>query len=71
MLPRQALPRQFYLVTRRCTQRQFLLRPDPETNNGPGEIGERQALGFDAALALGGSVRPPRADLSRKKLARE
>jgi putative transposase len=33
MLPRQVLPRQFYLVTRRSTQRQFLLRPDPETNN--------------------------------------
>jgi len=32
-LPRQVLPGQFYLVTRRCTQRQFLLRPDPETNN--------------------------------------
>jgi REP element-mobilizing transposase RayT len=33
MLPRQVLPRQFYLVTRRCSQRQFLLRPDPSTNN--------------------------------------
>jgi putative transposase len=33
MLPRQVLPGQFYLVTRRCTQRQFLLRPDPATNN--------------------------------------
>jgi REP-associated tyrosine transposase len=33
MLPRQVLPQQFYLITRRCTQRQFLLRPDPETNN--------------------------------------
>ena len=33
MLPRQVLPRQFYLVTRRCSQRQFLLRPDPATNN--------------------------------------
>ncbi len=33
LLPRQVLPRQFYLVTRRCTQRQFLLRPDRETNN--------------------------------------
>ncbi len=33
MLPRQVLPRQFYLITRRCTQRQFLLRPDAETNN--------------------------------------
>jgi REP element-mobilizing transposase RayT len=33
MLPRQVLPRQFYLVTRRCSQRQFLLRPDAATNN--------------------------------------
>jgi len=33
MLPRQVLPRQFYLITRRCTQRQFLLRPDAPTNN--------------------------------------
>ncbi len=33
MLPRPVLPRQFYLITRRCTQRQFLLRPDPATNN--------------------------------------
>jgi REP-associated tyrosine transposase len=33
MLPRQVLPRQFYLVTRRCSQRQFLLRPDTATNN--------------------------------------
>ena len=33
MLPRQVLPRQFYLITRRCTQREFLLRPDAATNN--------------------------------------
>jgi REP element-mobilizing transposase RayT len=33
MFPRQVLPRQFYLITRRCCQRQFLLRPDPATNN--------------------------------------
>jgi len=33
MLPRQVFPRQFYLITRRCTQRQFLLRPDAATNN--------------------------------------
>jgi len=33
MLPRQVLPRQFYLITRRCAQRQFLLRPDKATNN--------------------------------------
>jgi len=33
MLPRQVLPHQFYMITRRCTQRQFLLRPDAATNN--------------------------------------
>lgn len=33
MLPRQVLPHQFYLITRRCTQRQLLLRPDAATNN--------------------------------------
>ncbi|HMG19999.1 MAG TPA: hypothetical protein VK607_01735 [Kofleriaceae bacterium] len=27
------LPRQFYLITRRCSRREFLLRPDPATNN--------------------------------------
>ena len=32
-LPREVLPGRFYLVTRRCTQRMFLLRPDRETNN--------------------------------------
>ncbi|HEY0713335.1 MAG TPA: hypothetical protein VGF45_11725 [Polyangia bacterium] len=31
--PRQVVPGTVYLVTRRCTQRQFLLRPDCETNN--------------------------------------
>jgi putative transposase len=30
--PRQVLPGRFYLLTRRCTQRQFLLRPDALTN---------------------------------------
>jgi hypothetical protein len=33
MPPRPVLPRQFYLITRRCTQRRLLLRPDRETNN--------------------------------------
>ncbi|MCI0432809.1 MAG: hypothetical protein L0271_04055, partial [Gemmatimonadetes bacterium] len=32
-LPREIVPGRFYMVTRRCTQRQFLLRPNPETNN--------------------------------------
>ena len=31
-LPRQVLPGTTYLVTRRCAQRQFLLRPSPVTN---------------------------------------
>jgi putative transposase len=30
---RQIVPGRTYLITRRCTQRQFLLRPDEETNN--------------------------------------
>jgi len=31
--PRQIFRGQFYLITRRCTQRQFLLRPDDATTN--------------------------------------
>lgn len=31
-LPRPVLPGGFYLITRRCTQRRFLLRPDDTTN---------------------------------------
>jgi putative transposase len=32
-LPRRIVAGRVYMVTRRCTQRQFLLRPDPETTN--------------------------------------
>jgi len=32
-MPRQVVPGWMYMLTRRCTQRQFLLRPDPQTNN--------------------------------------
>jgi putative transposase len=32
-LPRQVLAGAYYLITRRCSQRQFLLRPDRATNN--------------------------------------
>jgi putative transposase len=32
-LPRPIVPGEYYLITRRCTQRQFLLRPDDATNN--------------------------------------
>jgi putative transposase len=31
--PRAVFPGSFLFITRRCTQRQFLLRPDQETNN--------------------------------------
>lgn len=31
--PRRIVPDQVWMVTRRCTQRQFLLRPDSETRN--------------------------------------
>jgi hypothetical protein len=31
--PRQVLPGQFYSISRRCAQRQYLMRPDDETNN--------------------------------------
>lgn len=33
MVPRAVFPGRFYFVTRRATQRQFLLRPDEDTNN--------------------------------------
>jgi putative transposase len=32
-LPRQVMSEQFYLITRRTTQRELLMRPDDETNN--------------------------------------
>jgi len=32
-MPRRIVPGRVYMVTRRCTQRQFLLRPDRETTN--------------------------------------
>ena len=32
-MAREVLPGQTYMITRRCTQRQFLMRPDRQTNN--------------------------------------
>jgi REP element-mobilizing transposase RayT len=32
-LPRQVVPGREYLITRRCSERRFFLRPDDETNN--------------------------------------
>ncbi len=51
--PRPVFPGQFVFITRRCTQRQFLLRPDDETNNAfTYAIGESaQEVGLDVVLA--------------------
>jgi len=32
-LPRQVIPDCDYMITRRCSERRFFLRPDDETNN--------------------------------------
>ena len=32
-VPREVIAGRFYMINRRCTQRQFLMRPDVETNN--------------------------------------
>jgi REP element-mobilizing transposase RayT len=32
-LPREVVPGRDYMITRRCSERRFFLRPDPETNN--------------------------------------
>ena len=32
-IPRDVVPGRTYMITRRCTQRQFLMRPDDQTNN--------------------------------------
>ena len=32
-LPRQVVPDRDYMITRRCSERRFFLRPDEDTNN--------------------------------------
>ena len=32
-LPRAVVPGRCYMITRRCSERRFFLRPDPQTNN--------------------------------------
>ena len=51
-LPREVIPGRFYMVTRRCTQRQFLLRPDPDTNNAFVYCLAEAALRFDIDVVL-------------------
>lgn len=54
--PRQVLPGQFYLLTRSCTQRQFLLRPDDTTNNAfvycLGEAAQRFEIDIVLPIAM-------------------
>jgi REP-associated tyrosine transposase len=55
-LPREVIPGRYYLVTRRCTQRQFLLRPDDATNNAfiycLGEAAQRFEIDIMATCAM-------------------
>lgn len=50
--PRQVLPNQLYMITRRCTQRQFLLRPDDETNNAFAYCLAEAAQRYDIDIVL-------------------
>ena len=55
-LPRRIIPGKVYLVTRRCKQRQFLLRPDAETTAAFescfGEAATRYGIEVYAFLAM-------------------
>ncbi|MGE0872640.1 MAG: transposase, partial [Kofleriaceae bacterium] len=51
--PRAVLPNTSAMITRRCTQRQFLLRPDQETNNAYLYCLIEAALKFDVQVVLG------------------
>jgi REP element-mobilizing transposase RayT len=51
-LPRQVVPGSFWMVTRRCAQRQLLLRPDAETNNTFTYCLAEAAQRFDIELVL-------------------
>jgi REP element-mobilizing transposase RayT len=50
--PRPVFPGRFLFITRRCTQRQFLLRPDDETNNAFTYILADAAQRFEIKVVL-------------------
>ena len=50
--PRQVLPNKSWMTTRRCAQRQFLLRPDDDTNNAFLYCMIEAAQKFDIQLVL-------------------
>jgi REP element-mobilizing transposase RayT len=58
--PRQILPGSTYLVTRRCTQRQFLLRPSRSTNQLVGYLlavaAERYHIDFHAFCVMSNHI---------------
>jgi len=53
--PRAVVPGRFLVVNRRCTQRQFLLRPDAETNNAWVYLLGEAAQRFEGAEGVGGN----------------
>ncbi len=52
MVARSVFGKSFYMVTRRCTQRQFLLRPGEETNNNFRYCLAEAALRFDIEVIV-------------------
>lgn len=50
--PRPVFPGQFLIIERRCVQRQFLLRPDDETNNAFTYLLAEAAQRFDIDIIL-------------------
>jgi putative transposase len=50
--PRPVFPGQFLIIQRRCVQRQFLLRPDDETNNAFTYLLAEAAQRFDIDVVL-------------------
>jgi REP-associated tyrosine transposase len=50
--PRQVLKNEFHMITRRCTQRQFLLRPDETTNEAFTYCLAEAAQRFDIDVVL-------------------
>ncbi|MBA3540540.1 MAG: hypothetical protein H0T79_13100 [Deltaproteobacteria bacterium] len=55
-LPREVIPGRHYFLTRRCTRRMFLMRPDEATNNAfvycLGEAADRFDVGIVFTTAM-------------------
>src|SRR5262245_32110092 len=55
-LPRQVVPGRVYLLTRRCSERRFLMRPDPATSNAFIYCLAISAQRFDVAVLAFGAM---------------